>query len=140
MWVTGANDGLPRANASVVLYDESGKPLASSLTDATGVARLRGWPTITPVVNRSEGDRQRSDARYVKVTLGDDRAIAFVSDYDPDLGPWRFNISGASGEERLQVAGAVFTERGIYRPGERVYAKAIVRTGLLGALKVPSAE
>ena len=40
--------------------------------------------------------------------------------------------------ERLPLAGAVFTERGIYRPGEQVYAKAIVRTGGLGALGVPA--
>ncbi|HEY4303740.1 MAG TPA: MG2 domain-containing protein [Gemmatimonadaceae bacterium] len=138
VWVTGLSDGLPRANANVVLYDDKGKPIASSLTDATGVALLRGWPTMTPIVNRGPQERSRADARYVKVTLGDDRAIAFVSDYDPDLSPWRFNISGASGEERLQVSAGVFTERGIYRPGERVYSKAIVRTGLLGALKIPS--
>src|SRR6185503_12832538 len=35
------------------------------------------------------------------------------------------------------AAGAVFTERGIYRPGETVYAKAIARNGPLGSLTVP---
>ena len=38
------------------------------------------------------------------------------------------------------VGTAVFTERGIYRPGERVYAKAILRDGALGALRVPAAQ
>ena len=37
------------------------------------------------------------------------------------------------------MAGAVFTERGIYRPGEPLFAKAIVRTGPLGALTRPPA-
>jgi hypothetical protein len=35
------------------------------------------------------------------------------------------------------VAGAVFGERGIYRPGEEVHLKAIVRAGALGALRTP---
>jgi hypothetical protein len=41
-------------------------------------------------------------------------------------------------QDRVQMAGAVFTERGIYRPGEPVYAKAIIRRGPLGALRTPA--
>jgi alpha-2-macroglobulin len=47
-------------------------------------------------------------------------------------------MSDAWGDSRLPLAGALFTERGIYRPGERVYAKAIVRDGPLGALRAPA--
>lgn len=140
VWVTGVNDGKPRPNASVVLYDATGRALASSTTDASGVARLGGWSTPAPARTRAANrTRASDDTRYVKVTLGDDHAIAFVADYDPDLAPWRFNVSGAWGEDRLELSAALFTERGIYRPGERVYAKAIVRSGLLGALSVPAA-
>ena len=35
------------------------------------------------------------------------------------------------------MAAALFTERDIYRPGEPVYAKAIVRRGALGTLETP---
>src|SRR5690606_4765443 len=70
--------------------------------------------------------------------LGDDRAVVGVSTYDPDLSPWRFNVWSAWGRTREPVAAGVFTERGIYRPGETVYAKAIVREGPLGALRAPS--
>ena len=38
------------------------------------------------------------------------------------------------------LVATVFTERDIYRPGEPVYAKLIVRTGPLGALTVPRAD
>ena len=138
VWVTGANDGLARAGASVVLYDARGNALASARTDATGLARLSGWSTPAPRDTSPSDARDRGGEGYVKVTLGDDRAMTVISRYDPDLAPWRFNIGDAWGEDRLPVAGAVFTERGIYRPGERVYAKAIVRAGLLGALHVPA--
>ena len=59
------------------------------------------------------------------MTLADDRALLGIHEYDPDLSLWQFNVTPASGSERLPAAAAVFTERGIYRPGEPVYAKAI---------------
>src|SRR5207247_7321004 len=65
--------------------------------------------------------------------------VVSINSWSADLSPWRFNIGSAWGADRLPVAAAVFTERGIYRPGEPVYAKAIVRNGALGALRVPAA-
>jgi alpha-2-macroglobulin len=140
VWVTGANDGLPRATASVVLRDAGGRALASALSDARGIARLRGIRRPPPKLSAS-GQRDweaESFDGYVEVRLGSDRALVGVNQWDPDLSPWRFNVSGAWGDERLPAAAAVFTERGIYRPGDSVFAKAILRTGLLGALKVPA--
>src|SRR5262249_39688305 len=140
VWVTGADDGLPRAGASVALFDVEGNALASATTDARGLARLTGWKP-RPLADSIEQRRRFGGAGdgYVKVTLGDGRAMAFVSEYDDDLSAWHFNVSPAWDVDRLPVAGAVFTERGIYRPGERVYAKAIVRDGPLGALHAPAA-
>lgn len=137
VWVTGVHDGMARPGASVVLYDTKGRRLATAQTDARGIAQLAGW-TVPKDTTRDEYGYEPTEG-YVKVTLGDDRAIASINRYDPDLSPWRFNVNSAWGDDRLPVAGAVFTERGIYRPGERVYAKAIVRDGALGALHVPSA-
>jgi len=134
VWVTGADDGLPRPGADVVLYDSHGRALASARTDASGVARLSGWSEA----GSADTTHRATENQYVKVTLGADRAMAFVNEFDPDLSPWRFNVEAAWGDDRWPVAGAVFTERGIYRPGDRVYAKAIVRDGPLGALRVPA--
>lgn len=137
VWVTGVNDGQPKAGAKVVLYNTRGKALDTATTDSRGLARLGGW------ASRQNADTSTSpyadNEGYVKVTLGDDRAMASISRWDPDLSPWRFNVFPAWGEDRIDVAGTVFTERGIYRPGERVYAKAIIRHGPLGALRAPAA-
>src|SRR4029450_6389355 len=86
---------------------------------------------------RVVGEARQFDG-YVDVRLGNDRALVGINQYDPDLSPWRFNVSSAWGEDRLPAAAAGFTERGIYRPGDSVFAKAIVRTGLLGQLKTPA--
>ena len=138
VWVTGANDGLPRAGASVTLFDTHGNALVTATTDARGLARLAGWKARPADSTERESRYNAVGDGYVKVTLGDDRGMASVSAFDDDLSTWHFQIPGANGDDRLPLAGAVFTERGIYRPGERVYAKAIVRDGPLGALRAPA--
>lgn len=134
VWVTGASDGQPRAGAEVTLHDRAGRVLARAVTDREGLARLDGYraPDQDPTEPWS------SFEGYVAVRLGADRALVPVSRYDPDLSPWRFNVSAAWGPGRVPVAGAVFTERGIYRPGEPLHAKVIARTGPLGTLTAPA--
>ncbi|HJU64308.1 MAG TPA: Ig-like domain-containing protein, partial [Gemmatimonadaceae bacterium] len=140
VWVTGVEDGLPRAGASVTLYDFKGRSIASARTDTRGVARLAGYRGSPNAGAEETEDDWTGFEGYVGVVLGNDRALIGISQYDPDLSPWRFNVSAAWGSDRLPVAGAVFTERGIYRPGEQIFAKAIVREGALGALGLPAAR
>jgi uncharacterized protein YfaS (alpha-2-macroglobulin family) len=136
VWVTGMEDGAPRPGARVRLLDFSGKEVANAVTDTSGIAT---FPKFDPkLATDGEAGYYNGFEGYVIVTLGDDRALTGVSEYDPDLSPWNFNVQAAWGPSRTPVAGAVFTERGIYRPGEELYAKAIVRTGALGALSVPA--
>jgi uncharacterized protein YfaS (alpha-2-macroglobulin family) len=123
-----------------VLRDARGVALARAVTDSAGLARLRGIrrrPPPNEVNGRVDWEARQFDG-YVEVRRGADRALVGINQYDPDLSPWRFNVSSAWGDERLPAAAAVFTERGIYRPGDSVFAKAIVRTGLLGALRTPA--
>lgn len=136
VWVTGMEDGQPRRGVRVRLLDFAGKEVASAVTDERGIAT---FPKFDPKLPTDGAEPYYSGFEgYVIATLGDDRALTGVSEYDPDLSPWNFNVQPAWGPSRTPVAGAVFTERGIYRPGEELYAKAIVRTGSLGALSAPS--
>ena len=135
VWVTGANDGKPRAGAQVTLHDMTGSVIARGTTDAQGLVALSNFTWRRP-----GGDEDDNGEGYVAVTLGDDRALLAVRDGDPDLAPWRFDLQSAWGNQRAPLAGALFTERGIYRPGEQVHAKAIMRQGALGALNAPAAR
>jgi uncharacterized protein YfaS (alpha-2-macroglobulin family) len=136
VWVTGAEDGRPRAGASVTLHDGKGRVLARSRSDSSGLARLPHFEA-QPADTDDPELRWSGFQGYVSVVLGDDRAVLGINDYDPDLSPWRFNVHPAWGSDRLPAAAALFTERGIYRPGEPLFAKAIVRTGPLGSLERP---
>ncbi|HEU4586214.1 MAG TPA: MG2 domain-containing protein, partial [Gemmatimonadaceae bacterium] len=136
VWVTGMEDGKPRRAVHVRLLDFSGTQVASAMTDERGIASFPKFDAKLPT--DGEEPYYSGFEGYVIATLGGDRALTGVSEYDPDLSPWNFNVQPAWGPSRTPVAGAVFTERGIYRPGEELYAKAIVRTGSLGALSVPA--
>jgi uncharacterized protein YfaS (alpha-2-macroglobulin family) len=140
VWVTGVGDGRPRAGVTVTLHDTTGAPRARALTDARGIATLTGFrrQTVRPRRECTEECGWSSLEGYVSAQLGADRALVGVNSYDPDLSPYQFGVYGAWDEERAPAAGAVFTERGIYRPGEPVYAKAIVRRGPLGSLAPPA--
>ncbi|MBX6364733.1 MAG: Ig-like domain-containing protein [Gemmatimonadetes bacterium] len=146
VWVTGVSDGRPRAGASVTLFDRSGRVRARGRTDASGVAVLGGFAPDSAAAQDASCPECEDDVGsggfvgYVAATLGDDRAVVGISEWDPDLSPWRFGADRAWGVDAWPVAGAIFTERGIYRPGETVYAKAIVRTGPLGSLVPPPAS
>lgn len=133
VWVTDARDGAVRGGVQVSLHDRRGRVLARAVTNADGMATLRGytWP------RRDSADQSALEEAYVLARAGDDRATLAVRDGDPDLAPWRFGIAGAWGVDRADLAGAMFTERDLYRPGETVFAKAIVRRGPLGALDAP---
>ena len=139
VWVTGVSDGKPRAGAEVTLHGREGQVLATARSDASGLARLRDYaePIVAPGTEADEYDNG-TDAAYVAVRLDNDRALVAVTDYDEDLGSWSFGIPSAWGADRFPMAGAVWAERGIYRPGEPVHLKAVVRTGALGALRRPA--
>lgn len=138
VWVTGVQDGKPRAGVVVTVYDADGKTRATGRTDAQGTARFSNLPSLARTVAAQDceyGCGTEFDG-YIGAQLNEDRAVIGFNAYDPDLAAWRFDISGAwSVPGRMPAAGAVFTERGIYRPGERVYAKTVLRRGPLGALR-----
>jgi alpha-2-macroglobulin len=143
VWVTSVDSGKAVDGATVVLRDLRGKALATATTDVAGLAKLTGLsPEPTQNVGGEDEEEGPSLARglegFVTATTAGDRAVVAINTYDPDLSPWNFGISDAWGDTRLPLAGALFTERGIYRPGERVFAKAIVRDGPLGALHAPA--
>jgi uncharacterized protein YfaS (alpha-2-macroglobulin family) len=137
VWVTGASDGQARAGARIELRNVKGRVLASAVTDSQGLARLRGYQTAARPDEDEDGMGRNIEA-IVVASYGSDRAITAISQYDPDLSPWRFNVWSAWQQDRIPMAGTVFTERGIYRPGEPLYAKAILRRGSLGTLRTPA--
>jgi uncharacterized protein YfaS (alpha-2-macroglobulin family) len=63
------------------------------------------------------------------VTAEKDGDVAYVgSDWHEGLEPWNFGLSYGLEEAQPQLRGSVFSDRGVYRLGEEVHLKAVLRS------------
>jgi len=117
VWVTRVSTGEPVAKAAVrVLGGASGEHRYE--TDAQGIAKIPSQD-FRPRLDESDGDA----SAILVAESGDDWAYERARDF---LSPWRFSVPfDWSGRRRNY--GMIFTERGIYRPGDEVQVKGIVR-------------
>jgi alpha-2-macroglobulin len=131
VWVTRLSSAEPVAGAKVLLRKPGGKITPEHQTDARGLVRIPA-SDFAPNFYDHKGDSRA----VLFARAGDDWSFRPVSDY---LSPWRLDVStDLSG--RLDTYGMLFTERGIYRPGDRVHVKGIVRSELASGNAVPSGK
>ena len=131
LWATSLQTGEPMANLSVELRGKDNKILWTGSTDMNGLARAPGWMKLDAQVP-SWG--QPEIYAFVSSQGGD----AVVSSlWNRGLEPWRFNLSYEYNPQREAVRSTLFTDRGVYRPGETVYIKGISRRLQDGAWRLP---
>ncbi len=115
VWVTDVQSGLPVPNAAVTLYDQNFRPFGSGQTDKDGLLAVQWddtkdmWTTAYAVVGEPGGN-----------VFG----IA-INQWSDGIGPWDFGIEGRFYSDPYNVY--FTTDRPIYRPGQTVFFKAILR-------------
>lgn len=120
--VTDLATAAPVSGARVTIRDAYGAVRWRGMTDASGRARAPGWAALgmTPPTDWQE------PTQYAFVETADD--LAFTSNlHDEGLEPYRFDVDYAWQPAARTDAGSVFTDRGLYRAGETVHLKAILR-------------
>lgn len=131
LWATSLETGEPLANLTVELRDKTNTVLWSGSTDMNGLARAPGWKQLE--VQKPDWGSPQLYA-FVSSAGGD----GFVStELNNGLEPWRFNLNYTYNPQRESWRSVLFTDRGIYRPGETVYLKGIVRHWQHSGWKVP---
>ncbi|MEZ4673461.1 MAG: MG2 domain-containing protein [Caldilineaceae bacterium] len=114
-WLTDLQNGAPIADQPVRFY-HGGAVRGEATTDVDGIAlsdiNLDPNNSWTPVIALSG-------------TPGDPNFAAASSEWAQGIGPWDFSISGGYGVEPYQSY--FYTDRPIYRPGQTVYWKGIIR-------------
>jgi len=131
IYVSYLKTGSPVMDCDVELRDKDNKILWTGKTDKNGFAKTPGWEELDIVP-----DAYSRPKIWIFVKKGDDFAFS-SSDWGTGIYPYAFNISYEYSPEYPKYGGHVFTERGIYRPGETVYIKGIVRERRQGKWELP---
>ncbi|HEY5959727.1 MAG TPA: MG2 domain-containing protein, partial [Polyangiaceae bacterium] len=129
IWVTALDTAQSVAGAEVSLMQADGRVFGRATTDAEGLARFGGEPL--PAVLFEQPDLH--PAAFI-VKKDGDSTFRRLSDVMPE---WRVPVS----VDRVGQLGSrlmLFTERGLYRPGERVDVKAVIRDEQARGLTLPS--
>lgn len=123
VFVQSIADGTPIAGATIDIIGRNGLPVLTQTTDADGhvrFAELRSFKNERqPVLYLA---KRGSDSSFIPLSDGwDSRGRAL------DLS--RFDIGGVqSNADRAALSAYLFSDRGIYRPGEEIRAAALIRS------------
>ena len=130
VWATSLKTGEPLPQMAVELRGADNKVLWTGTTDEQGLAWAPGW-TKLPITKEGWGQPEI----YAFVTSrGGDAVIS--SSWNQGLEPWRFNLNYDYNPQAEDLRTVLFADRGIYRPGETVYLKGVVRRLQGGAWSV----
>jgi uncharacterized protein YfaS (alpha-2-macroglobulin family) len=119
VFVQSIRTGLPVGGARIGLVGANGQPALEATTDATGRARL-------PNAERLERER-----RPLLILANTDSDLSFLplNSNERRLDLSRFDTGGIeNGKSAQELSSYLFSDRGIYRPGETVHLGVITRT------------
>ncbi len=161
VFVTSLATGRPVRDAAVRLVDVDGQTLGAGVTAADGVATIFPKALITrntPAERAVELQRRfapddediwqqvRAKAHAVVATVGSDTAWLPLHAWPRDGWPNPWLAGARVGNDRQQSVSPalrrveVFTDRAIYRPGERVFLGAVVREMSAAGLRPPAGD
>ncbi|NDJ53341.1 MAG: hypothetical protein GYB68_09695 [Chloroflexi bacterium] len=113
VWLTDLDTGQAIAGQPVTLYDRLGAELANGSTDDDGLLQVG----IPPQDNLY-------DNMFAISASGDVFAAAW-SGWSEGINPWDFGLPFSGGREPFSVY--MYTDRPLYRPGQEVFFKGVLR-------------
>jgi alpha-2-macroglobulin len=141
VWATQLSTGKPLPGATVSVRDARGKQTWAGTTDAEGVAVLPGTDKLGMRRGGDGGGEDEDEGGHelrVYVSRGSDWTMVNPT-RSGGLSPWMFNVSVDWERSPTKLRGFMHTDRGLYRPGDKVHVKGIARvTRLGGPLEVPA--
>ncbi len=125
VWVIDLDTNTPAANLPVAVYDQSGKMLASGVTDNSGI--------FQGPISAYQDPYNTSFA--ILGTPGEDDFGFAVSNWDDGVSPWNFDLNANYYPSKTYAY--IYTDRPIYRPGDTVHFRLIVRQVSNGRYTLP---
>ena len=127
VFVTRLDNAAPVAGAKVSIINRDNSIHWSGTTGADGVATGPGVPYRERRYTGEEDYAEWQKPDFV-VLAEKDGDIAYVgSNWNEGIEPWDFGVPFNRNEAEPMLRGTVFSDRGVYRLGEEVHFKAILR-------------
>jgi len=134
VWATQLSTGKPLPGATVNVRDGTGRVTFTGTTDADGLAVLPGTRTLA----KGTGENDRETDLRIYVSHQADWTMVNPT-RSGGLSPWSFNVALERDSAPAKLRGFMHTDRGLYRPGEKVHVKGLARVTKLGEpLEVPT--
>lgn len=135
IYLTEIETAAPIEGALVEIRDDFNQVFWRGETDSDGLVRTPGWKALG-IKAREEGQKPR---QWVFARKGED-VVSINSHWETGVYPYQFGINYDWAPLPQKLAGYLFSERGLYRPGEEVHLKAIVREKKEGKWEIPEAK
>ena len=142
IWVTTLKDAVPVGGAHVELRSDSNQVLWKGTTDRDGFVKTPGWGKLGLGASQSEDEEEyyyygrRQPRIWVIVRHNDDVAFS-SSDWNDGIEPYTFNVQYDWNPKFEPIEGSIFSDRGLYKAGEQVDLKSIVRVRRDGTWRIP---
>jgi uncharacterized protein YfaS (alpha-2-macroglobulin family) len=135
VWVTRMSTGAPVENADVTIYDDTGASKWTGKTGSDGVADVPG----TVELKLAATEYAWEYPKLVVIAQKDGDLAGTANTWASGVEAYEFGIAEGWEGDVPKTEGDTFTDRGIYRPGDTVYVKGVVRFRRVGELKSPAA-
>jgi len=130
VWVTSLQTGTPVPGCEVAIWRPGSKqPLWRGTADASGLALAPGMEQL----DRGKGQ----DHQLIFFVRKDSDESYVLSSTQGGISPWDFGLDGTWENSDASLVGMLFTDRGIYRPGEAVQVKGLFRRSGPDGLSTP---
>jgi len=125
VWAVDLPSQRPVANAPIVIYDNLGLQLASGVTDSDGIWR-------GPI-----GEREPYSQTYAILGApGEENFALAINNWS--LGISAYDFGYAQDIQKPHTKIYMYTDRPIYRPGQTVYFRGVVREAFNGRYQLPT--
>lgn len=122
VWAVDLPSQMPVANAAVTIYDIAGNSLATGTTDEHGL-----W----------KGPIGANDGQlYAMLSAPGDETFGLAfTNWSMGVGPWDFGVAYNAQPPHTIIY--MYTDRPMYRPGQTVYFRGVVRQAFNGRYELP---
>jgi len=134
VWVTSLSTGLPVEGAKVTIFTPAGKQVADGTTDKDGLVKIPGSALLK---NQKPTNDQDPEAAYdwdyyraqrLIATIEKDTDLAVVDgNWANGIQTWNFGVAEDRSAGATRLRGFIQSDRGLYRPGEQVHFKGLIR-------------